>query len=204
MNRFVIPMIGSALLAWSGLGSDNWPQYRGPDGNGKSGAKGLPVTWSEEKNVKWKTAIHDRGWSSPVIWGEQIWLTTASEDGAKLFGLCLNRETGTIIHDKKLFDVEKPQFAHKFNSYASPTPVIEAGRVYVTFGSPGTACLDTRTGQVLWERRDFECNHYRGAGSSPILCGDLFILNFDGSDRQFIVVLDKKSGRTVWQKNRSV
>src|SRR5207244_7481693 len=138
------------------------------------------------------------------IWGEQIWLTTASEDGAKLFALCLNRETGKIIHDKKLFDVEKPQFAHKFNSYASPTPVIEAGRVYVTFGSPGTACLDTQSGAVLWERRDFECNHYRGAGSSPILFQDLLIMNFYGSDHQFIVALDKKTGKTVWRKERSI
>jgi outer membrane protein assembly factor BamB len=104
----------------------------------------------------------------------------------------------------KLFDVEKPQFAHKFNTYASPTPVIEAGRVYMTFGSPGTACLDTKTGKVLWERRDFECNHYRGAGSSPILFEDLLLMNFDGSDHQFVVALDKRTGKTAWQRERSI
>jgi outer membrane protein assembly factor BamB len=104
----------------------------------------------------------------------------------------------------KLFDVANPQFCHKFNSYASPTPVIEAGRVYVTFGSPGTACLDTETGQVLWERRDFVCNHYRGAGSSPVLHGDLLLMQFDGSDHQFVAALDKKTGRTVWRKERSI
>src|SRR6185503_11377175 len=84
------------------------------------------------------------------------------------------------------------------------TPVIEPGRIYVTFGSPGTACLDTKTGRVLWERRDFECNHFRGAGSSPILHENLLVMNFDGSDHQFIVALDKQTGRTVWRKERSI
>jgi outer membrane protein assembly factor BamB len=164
----------------------------------------LPLTWSEQKNVKWKTPIHGKAWSSPVIWGAQIWLTTATEDGRELFALCVDRETGKILRDQKLFDVENPQYCHPFNSYASPTPVIEEGRVYVTFGSPGTACLDTRSGKVLWERRDFVCNHYRGAGSSPILWGDLLIMNFDGSDHQFVVALDKQTGQTVWRANRSV
>ncbi|MCX7826767.1 MAG: PQQ-binding-like beta-propeller repeat protein, partial [Verrucomicrobiae bacterium] len=133
-----------AVLASVAFGGDNWPQFRGPDGQGHSNATGLPVTWSEKENIKWKTAIHDRGWSSPVIWGNQIWLTTATEDGKQLFARCVDRESGKIIHDLKLFDVEKPQFKHAFNSYASPTPVIEEGRVYVTFGSPGIACLDTK------------------------------------------------------------
>jgi outer membrane protein assembly factor BamB len=100
--------------------------------------------------------------------------------------------------------VERPQFAHKFNTYASPTPVLEEGRLYVSYGSPGLACVDTRTGEVRWERRDFICNHYRGAGSSPILHGDLLIQNFDGSDRQYLVALDKRTGRTLWQKDRSI
>ncbi len=195
-----------ASLLWTGAasGASNWPQFRGPDGDGHSEAKGLPLTWSESNHVKWKTPIHDRGWSSPVVWDNQVWMTTATEDGAKLFAVCVDRETGKIVHDLKLFDVANPQFAHKFNTYASPTPVIEAGRVYVTFGSPGTACLDTKTGRVLWERRDFVCNHYRGAGSSPILFRDLLIMNFDGSDYQFIVALDKRTGKTAWQKERSI
>src|SRR5205823_671185 len=129
---------------------------------------------------------------------------TATEDGTKLYGVCVDRETGKIVHDLKLFDVPNPQFAHKFNTYGSPTPVIEAGRVYVTFGSPGTACLDTRDGKVLWERRDFVCNHFRGAGSSPILFGDLLLMHFDGSDNQFVVALDKKTGKTAWQTTRGI
>ncbi len=103
--------------------ADNWPQYRGPDGDGHSTAKGLPLTWSETNNVKWKTPIHGRAWSSPVVWGNQIWLTTATEDGRDLFAVCVDRDTGKVIHDLKLFTVEKPQFAHKFNTHGSPTSV---------------------------------------------------------------------------------
>jgi outer membrane protein assembly factor BamB len=139
-----------------------------------------------------------------VVLGGQVWLTTASEDGRQLSALAVDRESGRVLHDLKLFDVEKPQYAHPFNTYASPTPVIEPGRVYVTFGSPGTAAIDTRTGKVLWERRDFECNHFRGAGSSPILFGDLLIMHFDGSDHQFVVALDKRTGKTVWRTERSI
>ena len=182
----------------------NWPQFRGPRGDGTSASTGLPLHWTETENVKWKVPVHGRAWSSPVIWDNQIWLTTATPDGKELFVICVDRESGKTIFDLKLFDVEKPQFAHDFNTYASPTPVIEAGRVYVSFGSPGLACVDSQSGKVLWTRRDFVCNHFRGAGSSPILHQGLFILNFDGSDHQFIVALDSKTGRTVWEKNRSV
>jgi outer membrane protein assembly factor BamB len=183
---------------------DNWQQFRGPDGNGHSDARGLPLNWSESKNIVWKAAIHDRGWSSPVIYGNQVWLTTASMDGRKLYALCLDRKTGRIIKDLKLFDVEKPQYVHPFNSYASPTPVIEQGRVYVTFGSPGTACIDTKSFKVIWQRRDLECNHFRGSGSSPILFRNLLIMNFDGSDQQYVAALDKRNGKTVWLTKRSI
>ncbi len=200
-SLMVAAVIGMGSLAHAG---ENWPQFRGPHGDGCSSARNLPLTWSEQTNVKWKTAIHGRAWSSPVIWDNQIWMSTATEDGRQLFAVCVDAGSGKIIHDLKLFDVENPQEAHQFNSYASPTPVIEAGRVYVTFGSPGTACLDTRTGEKLWERRDFVCNHYRGAGSSPILFGDLLLMNFDGSDHQFIVALNKHNGKTVWRRERSI
>jgi outer membrane protein assembly factor BamB len=185
-------------------GEETWPQFRGPNGNGRSDAEGLPLTWNEQQHVKWKTPIHDRAWSSPVIWHSQIWLTTATEDGTHLYAICVDRETGKVLHDVKLFDVEQPQFAHKFNTYGSPTPVLEESRAYVTFGSPGTACLDSRTGRVLWTRRDLVCNHYRGAGSSPILFENLLIMNFDGSDHQFVVALDKNTGQTVWRTERSI
>ncbi|MCL5096115.1 MAG: PQQ-binding-like beta-propeller repeat protein [Candidatus Omnitrophica bacterium] len=182
----------------------NWPQFRGPDGQGHSDALDLPVTWSEQTNIVWKTPVHGRAWSSPVVWANQVWVSTATEDGKQLFAVCLDLATGRIIRDIKLFDVAKPQSIHAFNSYASPTPVIEQGRIYVTFGSPGTACVDTQTGAVLWDRRDFVCNHFRGAGSSPIIYGNLLIMHFDGSDHQFVVALDKQTGKTVWRTERSI
>jgi outer membrane protein assembly factor BamB len=197
-------ILALALLSTSLFAEENWPEFRGPKGDGHSDAQGLPVTFGEGDHVKWKTPIHGKGWSSPVIWGSQVWLTTATEDGTELSVVCVDKETGKVLRDEVLFRVATPQFCHKFNSYASPTPAIEEGRVYITFGSPGTACLDTKTGKKLWERTDFVCNHYRGAGSSPIIWGDLLIMNFDGSDHQFVVALDKKTGKTVWETKRSV
>lgn len=192
------------LAGYTARAEENWPQFRGPKGDGRSDAKGLPLSWSETENVKWKTPIHGKAWSSPVIWGGQVWMTTAPEEGTRLYAVCVDKETGKVMRDVKLFDVVLPQYVHPFNSYASPTPVVEEGRVYVTFGAPGTACLDTQNGKVLWQRRDFKCNHFRGAGSSPILHGNLLIMNFDGSDHQFVVALDKDTGKTVWETKRSV
>jgi len=192
------------LLLVAVIALAQWPQFRGADGNGVSTNTGLPLTWSETQNVRWKTAIHGRAWSSPVVLGRQVWLTTATPDGKQLFAVAIDKDTGKIIYDLKLFDVPNPQFAHAFNTYASPTPVIEDGRVYVTFGSPGTAALETATGEVVWTRRDLECNHFRGAGSSPILFRNLLLMHFDGSDRQYVVALDKRTGKTVWQTNRSI
>src|SRR5688572_2107546 len=181
-----------------------WPQFRGPEGTGVAADRNLPLTWSETSNVRWKTEIHGRAWSSPIVMDSQIWLTTATPDGKELSVASVDPEDGKIVRDLKLFDVAKPQEAHPFNSYASPTPVAEPGRLYVTFGSPGTAALDTQTGKVLWERRDLECNHFRGSGSSPIVFGDLLIMHFDGSDRQYLVGLDKRTGRTRWLTERSI
>ncbi len=154
--------------------------------------------------MKWKTGTHGKAWSSPVIGNGQVWLTTASEDGKELGVMCMDETTGKVLHDKVLFNVAMPQFCHKFNSYASPTPVLENGRLYISFGSPAVACVDTATCKVMWERRDFVCNHFRGAGSSPVVWGDLLFHHFDGSDAQFIVALDKVTGKTVWNVNRSV
>lgn len=202
------------IVAWFGFifvnvffskgGETDWHQFRGPMGQGVSNANSLPKTWSEEKNIAWKTPIHGRGWSSPVLSGGKIWLTTATEDGRRLSGICVLAKSGEVIFDRVLFEIENPQFAHKFNSYASPTPVLDGERVFLTFGSAGTICLDARTHETLWERRDIECNHFRGAGSSPIIHGELLIMHFDGSDHQFVIALDKKTGRTMWRTKRSI
>jgi outer membrane protein assembly factor BamB len=202
-----LPCVILACVAGFGslaTGETNWPQFRGPTGQGISDAKGVALTWSETQNVKWKTPIHGKAWSSPVIWGSQVWVTTATEDGHELSVLCLDKDNGKVLIDKVLFHIDKPQYCHPFNSYASPTPVIEEGRIYVTFGSPGTACLDTKDGTVLWERTDFVCNHFRGAGSSPLMWNDLLVMDFDGSDFQFVAALDKKTGKTVWKTDRSI
>ncbi len=200
MNALIL----AAALAVPGIGADeNWPEFRGPGGRGLSDATGLPQEWSEEKNVAWKTPIPLKGWSSPVVWGKQVWLTTATPDGGELYAICVDRDSGKVTLNAKVFDASPPKLWEKYNSYASPTPVIEEGRVYVTFGSPGTACLDTKTGKVLWTRRDLPCEHWRGAGSSPVLFGELLILPFDGYDFQYVVALDKKTGKTVWKADRT-
>src|SRR5258708_3472399 len=120
----------SAAVA-SASSVENWPELRGPHRDGHSIATQLPLSWSETNNIVWKTAIHDLGWSSPVLWADQIWLTTATEDGNQLFALCVDSVTGKIVHDIKVFDNETPERVASLNSYASPTPAIEAGRVYV-------------------------------------------------------------------------
>jgi outer membrane protein assembly factor BamB len=154
--------------------------------------------------VAWKTAIHGKGWSSPVIWGDQVWMTTAPEDGKELFAVCVDRGTGRIMHDIRVFEIEKPQYCIPFNSYASPTPVIEEGRVWVHFGAHGTACLDTKSGAILWSRQDLPCNHFRAPASSPIIYRDLLVVAFDGFDLQYVVALDKRTGKTVWQRDRNI
>jgi outer membrane protein assembly factor BamB len=199
------PLVLLVSLSLAGAAAaDNWPRFRGPRGEGRADDARLPLTWSEKKNVVWKTPIHDKGWSSPVVWGDQIWMTTARADGTRLFAVCVARGTGKVIHDLEVFDVKEPAFCHPFNSYASPTPAVEEGRVYVHFGTYGTACLDSRTGRTLWARRDLHCDHFRGPGSSPILYRDLLIVHFDGVDVQYLVALDKASGKTVWKKDRNI
>jgi len=183
---------------------ENWPSFRGPTDQGHTDAARLPVRWSERENVVWKTPIAGKAWSSPVVWGDRVWLTSATEDGTQLFVLCVEKASGKILIEKRVRYVPAPQYCHPFNSYASPSPVVEEGRVYVSFGSPYNACLDAATGAVVWERTDFVCNHFRGAGSSPFLYKNLLILHFDGSDRQYVAAMDKRTGKTVWTANRSV
>ncbi|MEM7305894.1 MAG: PQQ-binding-like beta-propeller repeat protein [Planctomycetota bacterium] len=196
------------LFALSSLVSDagdRWPDFRGPswDGHVPSAAK-PPLAWSEDDNVVWKTAIHGRGWSTPVVWDGQIWITTATETGDELSALALDAETGEVLFDRVLFEVEDPKvWRNKMNSHASPSPVIETGRVYIHFGTNGTACLDTESFEVLWRRRDINCDHMEGAGSSPILFEDLLIFNADGGDVQFVIALDKETGETAWKTDRS-
>jgi outer membrane protein assembly factor BamB len=132
-----------------------------------------------------------------------VWVTTADESGHELSAVAVDFETGEVLHDRLVFEVDDPEPKNKLNSYASPSPVIEAGRVWVHFGTYGTACLDTRTGDTLWERRDIHCDHMEGPGSSPLLFDDLLIFHMDGGDVQFAIALDKATGETRWQQPRS-
>ena len=192
-------------IVGSSSAEESWWQFLGPTGNGHSEANDLPVTWNDQENVAWKTMIHDRGWSSPVIYGSQIWMTTATTDGHKLFAVCIDKKTGRIVHDLHIFDVEHPQKITHENTYATPTPVIEEARVFLHFGTYGTACLDTETGDKLWERRDLKCDHERNAGpaSSPTIIAGNVVVHVDGRDVQYIIGLDCKTGKTVWKTNRS-
>ena len=186
--------------------NEQWSQFRGHYGNGIIKSTSAPINWSENTNIDWKTPIHDRGWSSPVIWNDQIWMTTATKDGNKMYAICVNKLSGKIEHDIHVFDVKSPQAITNENTYASPTPVVEEGRVYVHFGTYGTACISTKDGQILWKRRDLNCDHEIGAGpaSSPFIYNDFLIFNVDGRDVQYVIALNKETGETAWKTNRSV
>lgn len=196
--------LAALLVASVALAADNWPQFRGPNGDGVSDAKGVPTKWSETENVRWKVPVHDKGWSSPVVWKDQVWVTTAHEKGKEFYAVCLDRKTGKALHDLHLFSEPDPTDISQYNSYASPTPFIEDGRIYVHFGSHGTACLDAATGQVVWKRTDLPCNHFRGPASSPVVYRDWLYLLFDGFDLQYLICLDKHTGKTVWKKDRDL
>jgi outer membrane protein assembly factor BamB len=184
--------------------ANEWPQFRGPDGQGHSDAHGVPLTWSETENVKWKTPIPGEGWSSPVVSGNQIWMTTALDDGQSLHAVCVDFDTGQILNDVEVFHVDELQPKHDLNSYASPTPVIDGDFVYVDFGRYGTACLATKTAQVLWRNHELQVDHQTGPGSSPVLYRDKLIVVRDGIDEQFVAALDTRSGAVVWKTDRSV
>jgi len=191
-----------ALLPLSGNTQENWTHFRGSDLSGISTMEKAPLKWDADKGIAWKSDIHGKGWSSPVVYGNQIWITTAAEDGSELFAVCIDYATGKIIYDIKLFTPSDIPGKHDFNSYATPTPCIEKGSVYVHFGSLGTACLNTSDGSVRWKRTDLKCNHVQGPGSSPVLYRNLLILHYEGTDVRFITALDKSTGMTVWKTDR--
>ena len=193
-----------ALTSVAATASDNWPQFRGPSGDGHTDASQIPLSWSPTENIAWQTDIPGTGWSSPVIWGDRVWMATATDEGHSLRGICVNRKTGKLLHNLEIFKVPAPDSIHKLNSHASPSPVIEKGRVYFFFGMYGAACLDSESGRILWKNEGLKHDHGKnGPGSSPILHRDLLILTCDGTEHRFITALDKHTGRRKWTTPRS-
>jgi outer membrane protein assembly factor BamB len=183
------------------IGSD-WTHFRGSELNALAPAHNYPVHWSDSLNVSWKTSIPGKGWSSPVVYDDQAWITTAKENGKEMSAICTDLHTGKIIHNIKLFQPDSIYRIHAVNSYATPTPCIEKGLVYLHFGRYGTAAVDTENGNILWKRTDLQCEHIQGPGSSPILHKEKLILHMEGTDVQYIVALDKKTGETLWRVER--
>lgn len=221
-------LAGWCLLT-SVVSAGDWPQFRGPQGDGHSAATQLPTTWSETENVVWKTEVPGRGWSSPVIADGLIWVTSAVEHKATeaeleqikkdrlagnpmanqmtivssitLRAIAVDIATGQVKHDLKLLDVKNPQPVHSLNSYASPSPVIAEGRLVCHFGAYGTACVELASGKVLWTA-ELEIDHSVGPGSSPIVFEDLIIIPCDGADKQFVAALDLFTGKVAWETPR--
>lgn len=192
---FVLVFFASVVSA-----QDNWTHFRGSSLNGIAPKTNVPSDWNS--SVKWKTEIHGKGHSSPVVYGSQVWITTGSPDGKELYAVCADFNTGKIIHDIKVFTPDNPEGKHSINTFASPTPCIEKGFVYVHYGVLGTACIRTSDGTIAWKRDDFKMRHVQGPGSSPVIYKNLLILHFEGTDTRYIVALDKSTGKEVWRTNR--
>ncbi len=188
------------FVAGDGSAQD-WPQFRGPEGQGHSAERGLPAEWSESKNVVWKSPVPGLGWSSPVVAGGRVWLTTAvGDDEVSLRALAYDVESGRQMVDVEVFRLRRPREINPKNSFASPTAIVEGERVYVHFGADGTAAL-TSSGTIVWTARlSYQSQH--GAGGSPVLLGDLLIFSCDGHDAAFVVALDKHTGKVRWKTNR--
>ncbi|MFN0052233.1 MAG: PQQ-binding-like beta-propeller repeat protein [Planctomycetales bacterium] len=225
----VIGLAGGMLPGASQGADDAWPQFRGPDGQGRAPVGKIPARWSETENVRWKTAIPGKGWSSPVIENGVCWLTTAvikeatakqkqqvlrdklansplaNEmeiiDSVALRAVAVDLKSGKLLHDVLLFQYRDPEPVHSLNSYASPTPVLKEGRLYCHFGNMGTACVDTQQAQVLWKTR-LATEHSVGPGSSPVLYDKLLIIPCDGTEAQSVVALDASNGEPVWKTKR--
>ena len=205
MNRKLFSIFFSAVclvFILSAQAQENWTHLRGCNLDGHSNSKNAPVNWSETSNIVWKTAIRGVAWSSPVVYGDQIWTSSATQNGEEMFAVCTDFNSGKIFKEVMLFKPDSVQHIHPTNSYATSTPCIEEDFVYVHFGTYGTACVDTRTFEIVWTRTDLKCDHMQGAASSPILYKNLLILHIEGTDVQYLIALDKRTGKTVWKTER--
>ncbi|MDB6053180.1 MAG: Pyrrolo-quinoline quinone repeat-containing protein [Verrucomicrobiales bacterium] len=179
-----------------------WPQFRGPTGQGAYPALHPPISWSETNGVKWKTELPGQGWSSPVIHDHLAWMTTATEEGHSLRAIAVDIQNGKVVHNLEVFHLDNPEFKHDLNSYASPTPVATKDRVFVHFGTYGTAAINPE-GQIVWRNEELKLGHENGPGSSPIIYKDKLILTCDGTNVQFMAALNLSDGKLAWKRERS-
>jgi len=189
-------------LATYAHAASDWPQFRGPDGNGHSSAKNLPLTWDGTKNVQWKVEVAGKGWASPSLHNSRLYLTTAEEAGGNLSlrALSMDAASGKQLWSTEVI-VTPPVKHHAKNSQASPTPIVDGDRIYVHFGHYGTACLDL-AGKVVWKQTELKYSPVHGNGGSPILAGNALIFSCDGGSDPFVVALDKANGKVLWKVKR--
>lgn len=204
-------LLGLTLLAITGAPAAEfpWPDKSGPTKDShvpQHHAKGLVTTWNEEEglNLAWKTALPEEGHSIPVIDETTVWFTSANEEGTKQYLNGVDRQSGELKHHHLVFENTAPEpLGNRVNNYAAPSCVLDETGLYVHFGTYGTTKINPKTLEKIWERRDINCRHYRGPGSSPVLYEHLLILTMDGIDQQFVTALHKDTGETVWRTDRT-
>ena len=204
-STFYFSLLTFYFLCASGTSAQqqDWPEFRGPTGQGHSTERDLPLDWSESRNVRWKIPLRGRGWSSPVIAGARVWITTAAQDGsgASLRAMSYDVETGAEATNTEVFRLRDASLKNAKNSHASPTPIADGERVYVHFGGDGTAALDAASGAIVWKAK-FPYASQHGSGGSPVLYQDLLIFSADGHEEAFVVALDKRTGKVRWKTAR--
>jgi outer membrane protein assembly factor BamB len=200
-----------SLFLGTGVQGEDWPEFRGPTGQGLAARGSLPVKWDRTTNVAWKKPIPGKGWSSPVVLKDRVYLTTsvpvansATRDQS-LKVLCLDAKTGRVQWDKEVFrqDGSTAPAIHGKNSHASPTPLVHGDKLYVHFGHQGTACLDL-TGKVLWRNSSYKYSPVHGNGGTVIVVDDAVIFSCDGGDNSFVVALNRTTGKELWKTDRQV
>jgi outer membrane protein assembly factor BamB len=209
MHRFASALPVTLALALA-LPAADWSQFRGPTQDGRADAAKLPTEWDTKKNVTWRKELPGEGWSSPVVAAGKIYLTAAVPGAGngdyELHALCLDAKTGEVVWDREVFkeDGSKSPKIHKKNSHASPTPLVDGDQVFVHFGHLGTACLSAKDGKPLWTQQTLSYSPVHGAGGSPVLAADRLVFCIDGTDKQMVVALDRKTGKVSWQTPRKV
>lgn len=184
------------ILACTSSMAANWPAWRGPNGDGVSDEKNLPTRWSATENVKWRTQLPEPGNSTPVIWGNRVFLTQAVGDRRTL--MCFSRADGSLLWQRGTTTAEK-ELTHAANPYCSGSPVTDGERVIAAFASDGMFCYDF-DGKELWKRTDLgRAVHIWGNASSPVIYGDLCFLNFGPGETSYLLAVDKRTGKTVWK-----